>query len=592
MKLSSLLDKLQQTIQTRSLQSTIKIIKQEFQVKIWKKTEKIENFPLRYSVMRGVSLLITETTLTTRIAWRNVTRTRYRSFLLILGILFTVALETGIVVSIDTLYDDFILDHRNQNFTDITINPIYQWNNYSTLKTISSQIRSVPNVEKASPVYYLSVNQLEEQIRSNVLLYGIDPKNHPDMKNLNLTAGQKRISGTTVIISQGIADLGFSVGQIINLRDYFPISEEVIIAQVGGIMSNEPFFGNKFGFMFILCHIETLIDLIPEEQQSNYLIGEIDVQVSNFLEIRKTAEAIKDRIGLFYDVFVQKDISEIEATGIRAYQTAMNLLILASFVVEFLFITNVLAIAIKDRTKEIGIMRAVGTSSRQLIQTIASEILIYSFIGCTIGIFVGTGLSAVLIGVMDEFYSGLQFERFSIHFSSIFATYLSGVIVALISGLYPIFLALTMPIVQNIHSQMQVKRSSRFQNWKLIIITGILLSTTGYVLQLFIGPSRFLDFEIISIHFLVVLLIFLGTVCLELGILIFLPQIGKKILFWFDSITRTISMRNISREFQKSLFTIMTAGMALTFIIVVGLTSAAVITGVPDYFHDQWGGLI
>jgi len=591
MKLSSLLDKLKLVIQTRSVQSTIKVMKQELQLKIRKKTEEIENFPLRRSIIRGVNLSITETILTTRIAWRNATRTRYRSFLLILGILFTVALETGIVVSIDTLYDDFILDHRNQNLTDITINPIYQWNDYSTLGSISSQIRSVPNVVTASPVYYLSSNQLEEQIRSNVLLYGIDPKNHPDIKNLNLTAGQKSISGTSVIISQGIADLGFSVGQLINLRDYFPFSEETIIVKIIGIMSNEPFFGNKFGFMFILCHIETLIELIPEEQHSTYLIGEIDVQVANFLEIRTTAEAIKDRIGLFYDVFVQKDISEIEATGIRAYQTAMNLLILASFVVEFLFITNVLAIAIKDRSKEIGIMRAVGTSSRQLIQTIASEILIYSFIGCTIGIFVGTGLSAVLIGVMDEYYSGLQFERFSIHFSSIFATYLSGVIVALISGLYPIFLALTMPVVQNIHAQMQVKKSSRFQNWRLIVITGILLSTTGFILQLFIGPSRFLDFEILSIHFLVVLLIFLGTVFVELGILVFLPRIGMKILFWFDSVTRTISMRNISREFQKSLFTIMTAGMALTFIIVVGLTSAAVIVGVPDYFHDQWGGI-
>ncbi|MFX0208372.1 MAG: FtsX-like permease family protein, partial [Candidatus Hodarchaeota archaeon] len=40
-----------------------------------------------------------------------------------------------------------------------------------------------------------------------------------------------------------------------------------------------------------------------------------------------------------------------------------------------------------------------------------------------------------------------------------------------------------------------------------------------------------------------------------------------------------------------SLFTIMTAALALTFIIVVGLVSAAVITGFPVFFEEQWGNV-
>ena len=358
-------------------------------------------------------------------------------------------------------------------------------------------------------------------------------------------------------------------------------------------MNNEPFFANKIGYTFILVDIDTLYDIIPDNRKTEMLSSEIDIEITNLMNIQKTSEKIKDVVGVSYFVFTEKDISGIEASGIRAYQTAMNLVILASFVVEFLFITNILAISIRDRSKEFGILRAVGTGSYQLIESVAAEILIYSIIGCTIGLVVGIGFSNELIEIMDNFYASIQFQGVSLHFSSLTATFLSGIIVALISGLYPIFIAISVPVVQNLHSKMGGgnSKSTISQSWKYTIITGFLLALVGFSLQFFVGPSRFLDFEILSFHFLTVLLIFIGTLFLEIGILVFLPKIAMRMLIGFNIVTRTISTRNIAREFQKSLFTILTSGLALTFIIVVGLVSAAVIAGAPDYFQGQWGNI-
>jgi ABC-type lipoprotein release transport system permease subunit len=235
----------------------------------------------------------------------------------------------------------------------------------------------------------------------------------------------------------------------------------------------------------------------------------------------------------------------------------------------------------------------VGTGSYQLIESVAAEILIYSIIGCTIGLVGGIGFSNVLVEIMDTFYPSIQLRGLSLHFSSLTATFLSGILVALISGLYPIFIAISIPVVQNIHSKMGGGNSNgkKSQSWKYTIITGFLLALVGFSLQFFVGPSRFLDFEILSFHFLTVLLIFIGTLFLEIGILVFLPKIAMRMLIGFNIVTRTISTRNIAREFQKSLFTILTSGLALTFIIVVGLVSAAVIAGAPDYFQSQWGNI-
>ncbi|MFX1283028.1 MAG: ABC transporter permease [Promethearchaeota archaeon] len=523
------------------------------------------------------------------LAKKNVICSKYRSTLIILGILLTIALETGIVISVDTLYDDFILDNRNQNLTDISVIPT-KWANLSTLRSLAKDIQSISGVSRASPVYALYSTQIlsEELPGSNTLVYGIDSKTHPDFNFLNITKGKREVSRDTVIVSQRLLEYsGFNVG------DTFITPPELGLIPkqftIGGVMSDLSFFGNNAGCYFILVDIENLLEVIPDSQQASLLNAKIDISCKDLLNIKKTGENIKDELGMDFLVF-KKDISEIKAIGIHTYQNAMNLVIIVSFIVEFLFITNILAISIRDRSREFGILRAVGQDSTQLLCSIAIEILIYSTIGTIFGMFIGTWFAYLLVGLMQNFYPTLNFQALSLQSSSLIATFASGIIVALISGFYPLFLALSMPVVQNIHSHMRSGRSSVniFSYWKYTISVGVLLAITGFLLQMHVGPSRFLEFEILSMHFIVIMLIFIGTLLIEVGILVFLPKVAFKLLFLIGTITRTISMRNIAREFQKSLFTIMTLALALAFIIVVGLVSAGLIKGVPIYFQEQW----
>ncbi|MFX0085600.1 MAG: ABC transporter permease [Candidatus Hodarchaeota archaeon] len=528
------------------------------------------------------------------LAKQNILRLKYRSILIIIGILLTIALETGIAISVDTLYDDFILDNRNQNYTDITVIPS-KWNNLSELYSLANDIRSVSGVAMASPVYTLySYQILGDQLPdSNVLVLGIDSKSHPDYNSLNITMGKRDLSSNSAIVSQRLLHYsGLDIGDtFVTPPELGFIPEQFVIT---GAIDDTSFFGNNIGYYFILVDIERLLEVVPDIQQSTLLNPKIDISCKNLLDIKKTGDNIEDKLGMNYFVWIEKRISDIRATGIHTYQTAMNLVIIVSFIVEFLFITNILAITIRDRSKEFGILRAIGKDSKQLIMTITIEILIYSIIGTILGIFIGIWFAYLLIGLMHNFYQTLHFQSFSLQPPSLAATFSSGILVALISGLYPLFLALSMPVVQNIHSRMRSGKSSGkfyYSYWKYTIIMGGLLTTTGFLLQLFVGPSRFLEFEILSIHFFVILFIFIGTLLVEIGILFFLPKIAFKLLFLLGTIPRTISMRNIAKEFQKSLFTVVTSALALTFIIIVGLVSVAVINAVPVYIQSQWGGI-
>ena len=288
-------------------------------------------------------------------------------------------------------------------------------------------------------------------------------------------------------------------------------------------------------------------------------------------------------------MFREKSISDTDILAIKSYQTAMNLIIIASFLVEFLFITNILAINVRERSKEFGILRAVGTSKKQIISLLGIELLFYSGIGSIIGNIIGIGFSYLIIFFLNlNFPKKIAIEALILVPSSIISAFMTGILIALVAGLYPILLAINLPVVQNIHWKMRGKKK-RSRNWGLSLLTGLVLILMGIVTTYFIGPSRFLSFEIISWHFFVIGVIFAGTLVLESGLLNFAPGIGRRLMIWHRKVPRIIATRNIRRESQKAILTIMVTALALTFILVIGIISDSIIFALPTYYDERFG---
>ncbi len=528
------------------------------------------------------------------LAIRNIQRSKWRSFLLIFGILVTIALETGIVVTVDTIFEDFLYDNRNQNYTDITVNP-KSWIELEDLREITKTIGSLSGVSKASEVYYLSTDLIKNQSGDwiNPLIYGINHHTHPDYNSLNLIDGSLSLGGTSILISQAIQDaIGVSINGELVIQEQNDIGFTGITLRVAGIFSTPPFFGNREDPLVILMDIETLLESFQVSESADALRSKIDIRTSNLLKIDKVADRIRDTIGPEYSVYVEKYISEFQSLGISAYTAAMNLIILASLLMEFLFLTNILTMAIRERQKEHGILRTVGISSKQLFLVIINEILIYSIIGVLFGIIVGIGFANLLVDTLDQYYSSFEFRDILIKSSSIFVIALSGLIIALLSGIYPIYIALKVPVIRNIHYRMRSSDDSLIRNyWKYTLIFGAILAISGFIFSLFTSPAGFLEFSIFSNHFLVIIYIFIGTLLIEAGLLVLLPRIGEKFLIIFNKVPRQISMRNIRREFHKSLFTVISFSVAIAFIILVGIVSNVVIISVPEFYEDQWGSI-
>ena len=77
-------------------------------------------------------------------------------------------------------------------------------------------------------------------------------------------------------------------------------------------------------------------------------------------------------------------------------------LLALAIVVALIGIVNTLMLSVFERTREIGLLRAVGMSRRQVRTMIRSEAVILSVFGAVIGIVVGTGLGIALVTSLKE----------------------------------------------------------------------------------------------------------------------------------------------------------------------------------------------
>ncbi|MHA2092502.1 MAG: ABC transporter permease, partial [Candidatus Kariarchaeaceae archaeon] len=261
---------------------------------------------------------------------RNVTRNRWRTILILTGIAISVGLETGIAISIDSLYSDFIDSHRGENFTDITIHPKSD-TTLEDIRTVQEEVMQVKGVKKASPVATSTL--LEEisalkDVPNNVILYGVEPSTHPDFRDLEIVEGNKTIFGYNILISKSIANfLNVDPGIkyiMPEVPEYDFLGATVLIA---GTVNDQIQFGNYLGFLFILLDIDFLSRLFENDSSLDY---HLVIQVDDFVNINTIAERLDDTVGLDYNIYREKSLSENDILAIRSYQVAMNLLIIAS----------------------------------------------------------------------------------------------------------------------------------------------------------------------------------------------------------------------------------------------------------------------
>ncbi len=144
-----------------------------------------------------------------------------------------------------------------------------------------------------------------------------------------------------------------------------------------------------------------------------------------------------------------KTVAEYKDSIVKQVNQLLNLLyglLAMSVIISTFGIVNTLVLAVFERTREIGLVRAIGMSRRQVRRTVTYESVITSIIGALMGIFVGV----VFAWVVSTRFAG-QGITFSIPVTQLIVFVILAIIVGVIAAILPARRAARIDILEAIH---------------------------------------------------------------------------------------------------------------------------------------------
>jgi len=187
-------------------------------------------------------------------------------------------------------------------------------------------------------------------------------------------------------------DLGLSVGDVVPVT--FPASGPQDLTVVG-IFDDGALLGN---WVIDMSTYEYGFD--PARQSDLFAAVEIDDGV-NADEVRSSLEAVVSG----YPEANLQDRTEYQETiegDIDTLLVTVNALVGFAVIIAVLGIVNTLMLSVFERTREIGLLRAVGMTRRQTRRMIRWEAVIIAVFGGVMGILVGTVLGFIAVQAMPE----------------------------------------------------------------------------------------------------------------------------------------------------------------------------------------------
>lgn len=246
---------------------------------------------------------------------------------------------------------------------------------------ISRSVAASPGVETVSPVR-LGWAKVKGD---DTFPAGVDPASIERAVQIRYAAGSTAgLQGDGLLVDESTAQAqGWKVGDTVPMT--FPLGEKQL--RLGGVYEDNVLLGPYVVSLPTLqagtgVDQDNLLYVLPREGVGVVAVkAGISARLADYPQV-----ALKD----------QTEYKE-EQKGQVAQLTAVIYALLAlSVLIAALGIVNTLALSVIERTREIGLLRAVGMSRRQLRRMVRLESVVISLFGAVLGLAVGVGFGVAL----------------------------------------------------------------------------------------------------------------------------------------------------------------------------------------------------
>jgi putative ABC transport system permease protein len=390
-------------------------------------------------------------------AFRNIFRNKRRSFLTAMMMIVSFILMSLSLGLVEGSYGDIISLFTGQNtghsqivHRDYIENPSLH-NTVVNYQTLMKEASSKNSVRSIVPRIYGGGLSFFNKKSLGVQIVGIDPNVEKQGTSIHkrLTQGEYFQSQ-----NQNVAIIGKAVSNILDIS----VGEDIILISQGadGSVANDLFkvkgvigsTSNGTDSYRVYLPIDVAQEFFSLYDQ----VHELSIHLHNINQARSFSQSYKLK-----DDLVIRPWQEVEADFFKAMETdkkGNNITLFIIMLIVGISILNTVLMSTLERTKEFGVLKAIGTRPINLFILIILEIVILALICSLLGGMISWGVNFYLAEHGIQLSEPIMFEgmRFSEYKSAVTSSifFYPTIVVfftSILAGLYPAFKASSIKVV-------------------------------------------------------------------------------------------------------------------------------------------------
>lgn len=339
------------------------------------------------------------------ISWRYLITKRKEKFISLISIISILGVAIGVaalivVIAVMSGFDRDLREKIVGNYAHITIST-YQGISEDEYAGIVTKISLNPHVKKSSP--YLQGQMLfkEGERFLAVGVKGIEPQREIEVTKIKNYLIQGSLDNLTepdtVIIGKELAlHLGLGMGSYITT--YSPLGKRHNL-KVGGI-----FYSGMYDYDLNLTfvHLKTAQEILG----LNGRITAISVKLDNLYLAEKIKRELASVLNFEYNLKTWMEANANFFAALKLEKLTMFIILVLITLVASFNIISTLVVMVVEKTKDIGILKAVGMTGQNIRRIFAYEGMLIGIAGILLGT-----LTGVLICILLEKYQFIKLPQ-------------------------------------------------------------------------------------------------------------------------------------------------------------------------------------
>ena len=328
------------------------------------------------------------------IALRYLVTKRKEKFLRLISIIAILGVVVGVaalmvVTAVMSGFSKHLQDKIIGNFSHLTISSGV---GIKDTAGIIGQLMSIPHVKGASP--FIDGQALIRQDKSilGVKIRGIQPQTVAQVSKIDkylLYGALQDLDELAVVVGKELARmLGLNLGDGLSLQ---VSPRKIHNLTVKGIFSSGMY---EYDTELILLHINKVKEML----ELDYPTG-IAVQLDNLDLAPLVKQDIRGMLGYSYRIMTWMELNKNFFAALKLEKITMFIILSLIVLVAAFNIVSTLIVMVVEKTKDIGILKAIGMSRRQVRRIFAYEGLAIGFIGTGLGL----GLGFLLCWLLSKY---------------------------------------------------------------------------------------------------------------------------------------------------------------------------------------------